>query len=493
MAVSTPTKLGFKVSSDMKFGAKTFLHLPRTIRLPNKLGYHSQKLKKTRANVVDVQKPEEDMSICDSMKNYKHSFWGDTFTSLAPHDSELKSHSIKVEAMKVKVKKMLLNSAKNITDNIEFINLLCRLGVSYHFEDEINEQLNSIFTILPKLLEDNDYELSTLANLFRVLRQYGYKMSSDVFKKFKGIDGEYTEEIANDVKGIICLYEACFLAIPGENILDDALAFTRKHLKILAENSSPHLQDYILKSLMYPSHHTMERLDALNNICFYEEDEFVDETLINFAKLDYNGLQLLYRKELAILSRFTIDAADELPQYMKHLYNLIFEVLENDDTQRCSCKSTFAKEMMKEIERAFCQEATWLRERKAPSFNEYVKVGKVTSGIDILTAGFILGVENMEENAIREEFPKAVDCYMIEHGVSQTEAVDAILNILENEWKRMNEGLLKATTVPRILLKHIFNYARCSDVFCKTSDLFTNYGNAIKPLVTSLIINPLPM
>ncbi|WCJ41992.1 Terpene synthase 5 [Euphorbia peplus] len=601
MAVLTPTIPALKFGLNSAFWVKG---LPHTIRLPNKLHYyHSQKLNKTKANASDVQtprEPDEDMSVHDSLATYKHTFWGDTFISLAPHDSELESHFKKVEAMKVKVKNMLLYSTKNIIDNVEFINLLCRLGVSYHFEDEINGQLHYIFSILPKLLEDNDYDICTLANLFRVSRQYGYKMSSDVFKKFKDMDGEFLEDITNDVKGMLCLYEACFLAIPGEDILDDALAFTRKHLEIFARNSSSRLQDYIMKSLMYPSHHTMERLDTLNNICFYEEDEIVDESLIEFAKLDYNALQLLYRKELAILSRwwadlkfaenfsysrdrlvesyiiavgcifepeygisrmhickylvastplddayddcyatidemrlfgaaierFTIDAIDELPEYMKHIYKLFSEVWEiNGDTEGCSCKSIFANEMMKENERASRQESMWLRERKAPSFDEYVRVCKEIGGVNVLTAGFMLGAVNMgmkeilwlkneppivlgaklqvcfqndinglrEENAIRGEFPKAVDCYMIEHGVSQAEAVEALQKILENEWKQMNEGLLKPTTIPRILLKHIFNYARVTDVFFKGTDLFTNYGNAIKPLVTSLIIDPLPM
>ncbi|WCJ41990.1 Terpenoid cyclases/Protein prenyltransferases superfamily protein [Euphorbia peplus] len=598
MAVPTPTIPAFKFGLNQAFWVKG---LPHKIRLPNTLHYNrSQKLNKTRANVADVQSPREPEQDMNIQKNYKLSFWGDTFISLAPHDSELESNSKKVEAMKVKVKDMLIHSTNNIIDNVEFINLLCRLGVSYHFEDEINEQLNYIFTILPKLLEDNDYELHTLANLFRISRQYGYKMSSDVFKKFRDIDGEFKKDIANDVKGLLSLYEACFLATHGEHILDDALNFTRKHLEILAENSSPPLHDYIMKSLMYPSHRTIERLDAFNNICFYEEDEFVDETLIKFAKLDYNGLQLLYRKELALLSRwradlkfaenfpysrdrlvesyiiavgynfepqysksrelickylvaltplddahddsyatidemrlfgaaierFTIDAADELPEYMKHLYKLFSEVWEiKDDPQGCACKAIYANELMKNHEKASRQEGIWLRERKAPSFDEYVRVGKVITGVDVLTAGFILGVEQMgmkeilwlkneaeilsgaklhvcfqndinglrEENAIRGEFPKAVDCYMIEHEVSQAEAIEAIQKILENEWKKMNEGLLKPTNVPRILLKHTFNHARIADVFCKTSDLFTNYGNVIEPIVKSLILDPLSM
>ncbi|WCJ37017.1 Terpene synthase 5 [Euphorbia peplus] len=210
---------------------------------------------------------------------------------------------------------MLLHSTRELAENIHFINVLCRLGVSYHFENEINEQLSQIFTRLPKLLEDNDYDLCTLRTLFRVLRQHGFKMTCDVFKKFKDGDMEFKESIINDVKGILSLYEACFLAVPGENILDEALAFTTKHLEVLAARSKPHLQRHIEHSLFCSSHGTFGRLDAFQYISFYEEDEYADQTLLKFAKLDYNGLQLLYRKELSILTRWwkTLNTVEHFP------------------------------------------------------------------------------------------------------------------------------------------------------------------------------------
>ncbi|XP_065849693.1 terpene synthase 5-like isoform X2 [Euphorbia lathyris] len=551
----------------------------------------------TQANmaVPTSTTPEQDI-FRGCLKNLPNSVWGQTFASLCPHDSELESHSKEVEALKVKVKNMLLHSTKELTENIQFINLLCRLGVSYHFEDEINEQLAHIFTRLPKLLEDNDYDLCILANLFRILRQYGYKMTCDVFKKFKDGDGEFKEGITNDVKGILSLYEACFLAIHGEDMLDDALAFTRKHLEILAENSSPRLQKHIRNSLMCASHRNIERIDVLQYISFYEEDEYVDQTLLKFAKLDYNGLQLLYKKELSLLSswwknlnvaenlpyvrdrlvegymwalgscfepqyslsriliskyvtvvtmlddtydsygtidelrlftaalqRPTKEVVDKLPEPMKFIYKAIFELTENDENQGCSCKTTFASEMMLELAMAYNIETIWQKERKAPSFDEYMRNGKVTSTYDILTSAFILGVENMgmkemlwirndskiiigaklytrflndviKNETKRGDFPKAIDCYTIQYGVSEDEATEAIFKILENKWKEMNEELMKPTTISRMLLKYTFNYARASMLFClnKDIDLYT-YAHNMKPLITSLLINPLPM
>jgi hypothetical protein len=78
--------------------------------------------------------------------------------------------------LKENVKDMLMASKKDTVEHIEFINLLCRLGVSYHFDDEIENSLKEIFDDLPHLLEKHDFDLYTLSLLFRVLRQHGFKM-----------------------------------------------------------------------------------------------------------------------------------------------------------------------------------------------------------------------------------------------------------------------------------------------------------------------------
>ncbi|XWS71132.1 hypothetical protein CRYUN_Cryun03dG0112300 [Craigia yunnanensis] len=44
------------------------------------------------------------------------------------------------------------------------------------------------------------------------------------------------------MKGMISLYEASQFRMNGEVILDEALAFTTKHLKSLVSHSSPHLR-----------------------------------------------------------------------------------------------------------------------------------------------------------------------------------------------------------------------------------------------------------
>ncbi|KAH7544503.1 hypothetical protein JRO89_XS15G0176900 [Xanthoceras sorbifolium] len=194
---------------------------------------------------------------------------------------------------------MLMAPINDPAEKVSLINSLNRLGMSYHFRAEIEEHLNHIFEAQPSLIDDNDYDLYTTALLFRVLRQHGYKMS--IFNKFKNINGEFKENLISDAKGMLSL--ATHLRHYGEDILEKALVFSKDQLKSLVEKSSPHLAKQIINALETPLHKGMPRLEALKYISFYQEDESRNETIVLFAKLDFNRVQLLHQQELCHLSR----------------------------------------------------------------------------------------------------------------------------------------------------------------------------------------------
>ena len=71
-------------------------------------------------------------------------------------------------------------SKVNPTNNIKFIDSLCRLGVSYHFEIDIVEQLGNLFDSLDFdwLIRRDECNLYTVGLLFQVFRQFGFKLSA---------------------------------------------------------------------------------------------------------------------------------------------------------------------------------------------------------------------------------------------------------------------------------------------------------------------------
>ncbi|KAI9185424.1 hypothetical protein LWI28_007112 [Acer negundo] len=99
-------------------------------------------------------------------------------SNLPPEDQEFdQTYGTKIEELKDEVKEMLVVAANDPVEKISLINLLCRLGVSYHFQAEIELQLNYLFESEHNLGDDNDYDLYTISVLFRVLKQHGYKIS----------------------------------------------------------------------------------------------------------------------------------------------------------------------------------------------------------------------------------------------------------------------------------------------------------------------------
>ena len=125
-----------------------------------------------------------------------------------------------------------------------------------------------------------------------------------MFDKFKDNNGEFKKTIINDVKGILSLYEASFLSVHGEQVLDEALVFTKANLESSAIQSSPRLGDHIRNALICPFNKGLPRIEARKYISYYEEDESRNDTLLKFAKIDFNRVQLLHKQELSILSRY---------------------------------------------------------------------------------------------------------------------------------------------------------------------------------------------
>lgn len=83
-----------------------------------------------------------------------------------------------MEELKLEVKELLIAPIDDVIEKVKLIDLLCRLDISYHFQNEIQVELSCIFESHDKFLDRNEYDLFTISLLFRILRQHGYKMSS---------------------------------------------------------------------------------------------------------------------------------------------------------------------------------------------------------------------------------------------------------------------------------------------------------------------------
>ncbi|KAH9743950.1 alpha-humulene/(-)-(E)-beta-caryophyllene synthase [Citrus sinensis] len=462
--------------------------------------------------------------------NFRPSIWGDHFLQYTCDYQETDDRSLKHLELKKEIRRML-KALNKTSHTLELIDAIQRLGVSYHFESEIDEILGKMHEAYREcdLWDNENDKLYYISLQFRLFRQNGYRISSDVFNTFKGSDGKFTASLAKDVRGMLSLYEATHLRVHEENILDEALAFTTSHLESIATHQirSP-LAEQVKHALVQPIHKGLQRLEAREYIPIYHEEPSHNEALLTFAKLDFNKLQKLHQKELGDISRWDINAIDQLPEYMKLCYGALIDVYSEAEKDLASqgklYRLHYAKEAMKNLVKHYLFEAKWCHQSYVPTVDEYMAVALVTSAslmlstISFVGMGDIVTKESFEwlfsnprsirassvvnrlmNDIMSHKFEQSrghvassVECYIKQYEATEEEAYNELRKQVSNAWKDINEDCLRPTVVPMPLLMRILNLTRDADVTYKYDDGYT-FAEVLKDFIASLFINPVPI
>ncbi|KAG7953734.1 hypothetical protein I3843_12G124400 [Carya illinoinensis] len=404
--------------------------------------------------------------------NYRPSLWGDRFLSFANNSMETYENLEQAQKLKEEVQRMLMAPIDKPSQKLDEIDsVLQQIYKYYHYnEDE---------------LEISGHGLYTVALLFRLLRQQGYNIPSDVFNKFKDSKGKFRESLIDDV-------------VHGEDILDEALDFTTACLEsMVTADSNPSIAVQVSRALQRPLRKCLPRLEARHYLSIYQESGSFNEVLLSFAKLDFNILQRQHQKELVYLSwwwkglnistelsfardrvvelycwilgentkticmiliiddafdaygtfeelelftdtvkRWDINCIDQLPQYMKLIYKALLDVYEEIEEEMSKegrlYRVNYAKEAMKKQVQSDFVEAKWLNEKYVPTFEEYMNNALVSCGYSALTTLSFVG---MEDIVTKEAFdwvfshPKMVKAAEIINGLMD----DIVSNDLEQE------------------------------------------------------------
>ncbi|XP_057968253.1 (-)-germacrene D synthase-like [Malania oleifera] len=249
-----------------------------------------------------------------NLANFHPSIWGDQFLKYTPDGAVTLEHKEQqIGELKEEVRKELVAATSPSQQQLKLIDAIQRLGVAYHFENEIEAALKHVHESYHSYLAGSD--LYNAALLFRLLRQEGFNISCDVFNKFKDEGGNFKDCLKSDIVGMLGLYEAAHLRHHGEAILDEALAFTTIHLESMSANSSDPLVAQVTRALHHPIRLNLPRLEARNFMSIYQEDSSHNKKLLKLAKLDFNFLQSVHRKELSYITRWWKDLglAKKLP------------------------------------------------------------------------------------------------------------------------------------------------------------------------------------
>ena len=126
-----------------------------------------------------------------------------------------------------------------------------------------------------------------------------------IFDSFKDERGSFKACLCEDTKGMLSLYEASFFLIEGENILDEARDFSKKHLQeFVKKNKDQNISTVAVShALELPLHWRILRVEARWFIDVYRSKEDMNPTLLKFAELDFNMVQATHQEDLKQVSR----------------------------------------------------------------------------------------------------------------------------------------------------------------------------------------------
>ncbi|KAH1083857.1 hypothetical protein J1N35_023618 [Gossypium stocksii] len=330
--------------------------------------------------------------------NFHLCVWGDTFLSSPSKMKEDATIQQQHGELKEEIRRMVkVAMDDDLLHKLRLIDTIRRLGVSYHFEREIEEALHNIYE--HDCNDDQTLEATSLR--FRLLRENGFSFHCDTFYKFKDDEGNFDKSLTSDVKGLLELYEAAHLRVHGEDILEEALGFTTTHLDLAKAAGTIEFPLSVLVSRARdrPIRKCLPRLEARRFIDIYKDDGSHDKTLLKFVELDFNLLQNLHKEELNKISKWDADCIDQLPEYMKFFYKSLLDVYGEvekamAEEEKLYCVE-YSKNMFKQLSEAYMVEANWCHENYVPTMEEYMRNAILSAGYIMVTLTSFIGMGDL--------------------------------------------------------------------------------------------------
>ncbi|WOL17765.1 putative terpene synthase 11 [Canna indica] len=221
-----------------------------------------------------------------------------SFSSLREHQVHLEtdySTETRIEELKKRVQSTLCTDIYS-TRTMTIIDTIQQLGISHQFEDQIELILERNIGIT-----NEEDDLFSTALRFRLFRQGGHTVSTDVFHKFMDKNGRFKESMSKDLRGLLSLHEASYLSTKDEEVLLQAMEFSKEHLQRQMLHLNPSAARDVGLTLEFPRHRRMVRAEARNHIRAYGEESGRAMDMLELANLDFDLVQSQHKMEIAML------------------------------------------------------------------------------------------------------------------------------------------------------------------------------------------------
>ncbi|KAL6328050.1 hypothetical protein AAG906_033318 [Vitis piasezkii] len=458
--------------------------------------------------------------------NYQPTIWDYDYVQSLRSDYVGETYTRRLDKLKRYVKPML-GKVKKPLDQLELIDRI----------------LNSIYNQYNQHEEWKKDDLYATALAFRLLRQHGYDVPPDVFSRFKDETGSFKACLCEDVKGLLCLYEASYLCVQGESTLEQARDFAYRHLgKALEQNIDQNLaiedMNHILVELakldynMVQATHQEElrhmsswwRSTRLGEKLNFARDRLMESflwtvgvifepqygycrrmstkvnTLVTIIDDVYDVYGALDELELFTdaVDRWDINSMDQLPEYMKlcflALYNSInemaYDALKEHGLHMISYLRKWA-----DLCKSYLLEAKWYYNGYKPTLQEYISNAWISiSGLKSLRryhsiirwSSMILRLSDDLGTSLDErkrgDVPKSIQCHMYETGASEEDARNISYLIGETSESPFPETFIGIAT----------NLARIAQCMYQHGDGHGIEDGEPKDRLLSLLVEPIP-
>ncbi|WVZ50661.1 hypothetical protein U9M48_001893 [Paspalum notatum var. saurae] len=306
----------------------------------------------------------------------------------------------RVNQLKVEVSG-LFGACKSTVEKMNLVDALQHLGIDHHFEEPIASTMSSIHNA-----EFVSSSLHEAALRFRLLRQHGFWVSADEFSKFKDEGGHFVNDITNDPKTLLSLYNAANLLTHNERQLEEALLFSRHHLEVMQCNLESPLAEQVERALKIPLQRNLKREEAIYYIPEYNvQDDMYNSAILELAKLDFNRLQRIHQKELKAVSMWDETDVSLLPEYLQKFFLQIMSNFKEFDKllePHEKYRSAYIRKVFQNMSKCYLQEAEWSHHDYTPSFDEQVNISVKSAGGELVAVGALFGLGDIATKEIFE-------------------------------------------------------------------------------------------